>query len=169
MITFNPLEDNDFGIDFKESYNQFGESVTNELDGFYTKVNNNKGLTVNSGVNYPFKLVTRDGVSSNPIVDINNAILDVKVINAKPGKWYKIDWIGNGYTGWGTPNYSMFIGEYDEKTFTNPRTIFDRVSHSFPAPTQNIEYKLFTKINEDVMVSVTVDYSKLKKDRYPMN
>ncbi|EOP36177.1 hypothetical protein [Bacillus cereus] len=169
MITFNPLEDNDFGVDFKESYNEFGESVTNELKDFYAKVNNNKGLTVNSGVNYPFKLVARDGVVSNPIVDINNAILDVKVINAKPGKWYKIDWIGNGYTGWGKPSYSMFIGEYDENTFTNPRTIFDRVSNSFPFPTQNIEYKLFTKVNEDVMVSVTVDYSKLKKDRYPMN
>ncbi|QWH10359.1 DUF2479 domain-containing protein [Bacillus mycoides] len=126
-------------------------------------------LEVNRGDNYPFKLVTRDGVVSNPITDIKNAILDVKVINAKPGKWYKVDWIGNGYTGWGTPNYSMFIGEYDEKTFENPRTIFDRVSNSFPAPTQNIEYKLFTKTNEDVMVSVTVDYSQLKKDRYPMN
>lgn len=120
-------------------------------------------LEVNRGDNYPFKLVTRDGVVSNPITDIKNAILDVKVINAKPGKWYKIDWIGNGYTGWGIPNYSMFIGEYDEKTFENPRTIFDRVSNVFPAPTQNIEYKLFTKVNEDVMVSVTVDYSKLKK------
>lgn len=172
-LPLQTMDDNDLNGNFRTKYNQninVLKKYPNDIEvtikeGSYK----GKGMEIWSGSVYPFKLAERDGVISDPVNDIENAILDIKVINAKPDKWYKIDWVGNGYAGWGTPTYSMFIGEYDKNTFNNPRTVFDRTTNVFPSPKQDVEHRLFMKDGEDVIVSVTVDYSKLKKDRYVMN
>jgi len=122
----------------------------------------------NSGVQYPFKNVQRDGTTYSTSSEIEKAILDVKIFNAKKGKKYKIDFIGNGTTAWGEPNYSVYLQEMDEN-FQGVVQVFSRTNHNFPAPTSSIVNRVVSTNTTDIVMSVTIDYSKLTKSSYAMN
>ncbi|MDM5155840.1 hypothetical protein QUF88_19205 [Bacillus sp. DX1.1] len=125
-------------------------------------------LVGNQGITYPLKNTPRNGVSYNEIEEINNAILDCKVFNARPGKIYRIEWLGNGTTAWGDPNYSVYLYEYDPD-FTNKRVIFERYNQNTPAPKRTIETQTISNNSESVILTITIDYSKLSKTSYPLN
>lgn len=73
-----------------------------------------------SGSSAPMQSRSRDGVVSAASSLMNNAILDAKVYGAKPGKVYRIEWIGNGVTQFGDSNkYAILISEYDEATYNS--------------------------------------------------
>ena len=128
------------------------------------------GLYNNWGIEYPFKNITRNGTQSDPIHrDLQKGILDVKIINAKKGKQYKISWIGNGTTAFGNPEYAMYLQEFDEG-FTNGITIFNKDNANLDAPTNTIETRVVTTDDTDIILVVTIDYSFLTAAlNYSMN
>ncbi|WP_144561584.1 hypothetical protein [Bacillus mycoides] len=133
------------------------------------EVDNNKGYLLNNqGKQFPFVNIMRDGTVYPEISDINNAILDCKVFNAQKGKKYRIDYIANGHTAWGDPNYSIYLQECDAD-FQNIRQIFSRYNQKTPAPKNQIENKIITVDGEDIVLNITIDYSKLPRDKYIMN
>lgn len=141
-------------------------AVIHEDNYVYTQ---KKGyLSENSGVQYPLKNVKRNGVTYVGHPEIEDAVLDVKIFNAKKGKKYKIDFLANGTTAWGDPNYSIYLQEMDDD-FQNIVQLFNRTNHSFPAPTSNVVTRVVTAVSTDVIMSVTIDYSKLTKPSYVMN
>lgn len=147
------------------STNTFGNNIIHNSKYILTQ-SNRKDLSANKGSIYPFfKFI--DG-STDPKQDLINAILDVKILNAKPNKIYKIEWLGNNNP---TFKYSIFINEYDETdiTLSKPRVIFDNKYGVVPVTTSNINTFTITRDNEDVAAQFTIDYSKLTLDRYPMN
>lgn len=126
-------------------------------------------LNINRSIEYPFKNILRDGVLKSEISsDLKDAILDVKIINAKPNKQYKIDWIGNGTTSWGKPEYAIYLQEMDPG-FQNINQIFNRQNAHLDAPEENIVTRVITNAETDIVLSITIDYSKLKLERYTMN
>ncbi|MEK4894171.1 hypothetical protein MHH74_29545 [Bacillus sp. FSL M7-0996] len=133
------------------------------------KVEENKGYLLNNqGKLDPFANIVRDGTTYPKLSAINDAILDCRVQNAKIGKLYRISYIANGTTAWGNPNYSIWLEECDPD-FQNIRTIFNRTNQNTPAPTKAIETRIISTTNEDVILNITIDYSKLTKDKYPLN
>ncbi|HHT7172080.1 TPA: hypothetical protein ACTZ3H_002772 [Bacillus cereus] len=133
------------------------------------KVDENKGnLLNNQGKVFPFDNVVRDATTYPEFLAINDAILDCKVQNAKIGKIYRISYIGNGTTAWGEPNYAIWLEECDPG-FQNIRTVFSRANQNTPVPTKAIETRTISTNNEEIILNITIDYSKLTKDKYPMN
>ena len=83
-----------------------------------------------SGADAPMQPRSRDGVVSLPNSDMSNAIIDVKVVGAKPGKLYRIEYIGNGIEQWGESNkYVVLIDEYDESNYDVDSSIGKRALH----------------------------------------
>ncbi|EJR56210.1 hypothetical protein IIM_01302 [Bacillus cereus VD107] len=133
------------------------------------KVDENKGYLLNNqGKLDPFANIVRDGITYPEYQDINNAILDCNVQNAKIGKIYRISYIANGTTAWGDPNYSIWLEECDPD-FQNLRTVFSRSNQNIPAPTKAVETRTISTNNEDIILNITIDYSKLTKDKYLLN
>ncbi|QWH11960.1 hypothetical protein EXW38_11550 [Bacillus mycoides] len=133
------------------------------------KVDENKGnLLNNQGKVYPFENVVRAGTTYPEIQEVNNAILDCTVQNAKLGKIYRISYIANGTTAWGNPNYSIWLEECDPD-FQNLRTVFSRANQNTSAPTKAIETRTISANSEDIILKITIDYSKLTKDKYLLN
>ncbi|WP_207391724.1 hypothetical protein [Bacillus cereus] len=129
----------------------------------------NKGnLLNNQGKVFPFENVIRDSTTYPEIQAINDAILECRVQNAKIGKLYRISYLANGTTAWGNPNYAIWLEEFDPG-FLNLRTVFSRTNQNTPAPTKAIENRVLSTTNEDIILNITIDYTKLIKDRYPLN
>lgn len=126
-------------------------------------------LNLNRGVIYPFKNVERNGILGRDLpTDLKNGILDVKILNAKKDKIYKIDWIGNGTTAWGNAEYAIYLQEMNED-FTDIKQIFQRQNAHLDAPKNQIETRVITNNSTDIVLIVTLDYSELKSLSYTMN
>ncbi|PGO98725.1 hypothetical protein CN996_22885 [Bacillus cereus] len=134
-----------------------------------------KGALRNKGTIYPFKAVTRDSVLSSEVTMMNDAILDARVIGAKKGKIYRIEWLGNGTTAFGAANYEILISEYDLATFatnsaTSKRDIIKLKDIPFPAPASNIETRVLTADGGKLTFVLTIDYSLFAgKDKLAIN
>lgn len=75
-------------------------------------------ITVNIGKSFPLAPAIRDGETSGAQPRANSAILDTKIIGARPGKIYRLEFIGNGITSLGSANaYGLIVAEYDEATY----------------------------------------------------
>lgn len=132
--------------------------------GIATELKELGSLEINSGSKYPLKPQIRNGAVSEIDPQINDAVLDIKILGAKPNKWYKLDWLGNGTTVWGDPNYSIYITEFDKNNWGNTRVVFDRVNHPIVTkPNEDITTQFLQRDGEDVAVSITINYKKLKK------
>ncbi|VVD29145.1 hypothetical protein [Paraburkholderia dioscoreae] len=68
-------------------------------------------------VDNPLASMTRDGAVRSSEPHLKAGLLDITVIGAKPGKYYRLEWYGNGTTAFGTPNYQMLFSEYDATTY----------------------------------------------------
>ena len=91
-----------------------------------------------------------------------------QVDKKKKGKKYEIDFIGNGTTTWGEPNYSVYLQEMDDE-FQNIIQIFNRSNHNFSAPNEAVVTRTISTDSTDIIMSVTIDYSKMNKHSYAMN
>ncbi|PFH81630.1 hypothetical protein COI81_28865 [Bacillus cereus] len=134
-----------------------------------------KGALRNKGTIYPFKALTRDSVLSPEVTMMNDAILDARVIGAKKGKIYRIEWLGNGTTAFGAANYEILISEYDAATFAtnsavSKRDVIKLKDIPFPAPASNIETKVLTADSGKLTFVLTMDYSLFTgKDKLAIN
>jgi hypothetical protein len=80
------------------------------------------GLSANVGTNLPLAQIVRDGATSFPRTDVLNGILDIRVLGARPGKFYRLEWYGNGVVLGGNPNYEMLFSEYDAGSYASLST-----------------------------------------------
>jgi hypothetical protein len=131
-----------------------------------TSVTVSKGILVNQGDTYPLQNVMRDNVLNTVDQKVKDAILEVKVIGAKPGKYYGIEWLGNGYDDAGTIRYGFTIAEYDKATFATDsmsgrRQIAYFRTNNFPAPTENIVTRVLDLPSENMIFIITYDRSKI--------
>ena len=125
-------------------------------------------IFINKGKEYPFKTVDRNGEFLPLKDEVKMGILDIKVINAKKDKYYKIDWIGNGTTAWGEPEYAIYLQEIS-KDFSNVVQVFSRYNAHLDAPTDTICTRIITAPKTDIVLSITIDYNELKSESYTMN
>lgn len=87
-----------------------------------------EGVEANRGKTYPLKAYVRDGSISEPNGDMNKVLLDVKVFNANPDKFYRLAWLGFGVTlGSSTKEYGVIIEEYDKSTYSSSSSTSKRV------------------------------------------
>lgn len=74
-------------------------------------------LSLNAGKPFPLKAMTRDGITSIALPSVQAAFLDIKVIGARPGKLYRLEWVGTGTTAFGVPTYAILFTEYEKANY----------------------------------------------------
>lgn len=131
-----------------------------------TSITLSRGLLVNQGEIYPLQNVTRDGVLHPVDQKVKDSILQVKVIGAQQGKYYGIEWLGNGYDDAGTIRWGFTIAEYDKATFATDslsgrRQLAYFRTNNFPAPTENIVTRVLDLPAENMAFIITFDRSKI--------
>lgn len=72
------------------------------------------GLTINRGKGYPLRQKIRAGVTSAQSASWNKSILDVVVVNARQGEYYRISYQANENGGNG---FNWIIEKYDSATY----------------------------------------------------
>ncbi|GLO14709.1 hypothetical protein PPUJ20028_32920 [Pseudomonas putida] len=72
------------------------------------------GLTINRGKGYPLRQKTRAGVTSAQSTSWNKLILDVVVVNARQGEYYRLSYQGNES---GVNGFNWIIEKYDSATY----------------------------------------------------
>lgn len=120
------------------------------------------GLQVNKGVVYPLKNLVKGGTTYPVATHISNLILDVKVLGAKKGKLYSIDWIGNGISSNGENRYSIAISEFDKGLYatngeSSRRRLVDFRNTNFPAPTETVVTRSIEIEGEGLTFVITYD------------
>lgn len=150
---------------YKITTDDLSEEVLQAMSG-NTSLTIASGLDNNSGVVYPLRQLTRNGVLAPVGEEIKNAILSVKVINAKNDKYYRIRWIGNGITTLGeNAKYGFIITEHNKETFASDSETgqirhVDSTDYAFDAPNNVTTRILESKVDNTVFI-ITIDYSKL--------
>ncbi|MEJ1118852.1 hypothetical protein V9K92_10290 [Phyllobacterium sp. CCNWLW109] len=71
-------------------------------------------LMLNAGKDYPLKAVPRNNVVSAANFRPVNGLLDIKVLGARTGKLYRLEYYGNGNVTYG---YEIRVYEYDAATY----------------------------------------------------
>lgn len=131
-----------------------------------TNIVTNAGYEKNKGVDYPLKQIARDGIISSSSDKIKNGILDIKIKGAKIGKYYRVEWIGNGVELNGA-RYDICISEYEKDIYTtdsnsnkiNLITIDDLLGKDNPPKETTITTRLFTSLRENISIEITYDRS----------
>lgn len=156
----------------RESLKQTYPRLNQGFDFLYKS----RGSKSNFDVIYPLRRITRDGKVSNENNVINQAILDIKVLNARKGKYYRVEWIGNGTTAFGSPNYDVLISEYDAATYAtnsaaSKKDIIKLNEGGSQVPSNGIFTQNLKAPRENIQFAITIDYSVLGTTikSYPMN
>lgn len=124
----------------------------------------------NKGVIFPLISKNFNGTQSNEsnekFNELKNVLLDIKVIGANKGCYYKLNWLGNGFTSGGYARYDILVEEYIKDNFaTNPtvgkKVISNLASNSFKGflPSKSVETLTFKSIDQTITLVVTIDYS----------
>jgi len=74
-------------------------------------------LTVNAGQEMPLREKSRDGVTATMPQSIKNSLLDIRVLGARPGKYYRLEWVGNGVEVAGKARYELLFNEYEAANY----------------------------------------------------
>lgn len=118
-----------------------------------------------SGSIAPMQARSRDGVVSPASGFMNGAIIDARVIGAKPGKLYRIEWIGNGIDQFGDTNrYAVLISEYDESGYDIDSSLSKRDLHGLndsdfsQLPVQGGVVNRVIKCAKDPSIIVSLSY-----------
>lgn len=132
-------------------------------------------LTINRNNDYPLKKMIRDGITSKRSSFFDGVLLDIKVINAKPGKYYQISYFQNKVTLNEVQNYNWGIIEFDADTFET-NSSYETVVSVYSVGTQPQIDKskgiqtitLFPSSTHekysDLQFVITLDASKLPED-----
>lgn len=128
-----------------------------------TEIELSKGyLDNNRGVQYPLRNIVKNGELHSFSETVKDILLDVKVINAKKGKYYTIDYIANGISdSWG-----FTISEYDKETYSTEAqgeyiARMQKVKFSEPEGNET------TRVLDvgDMTFIITLDYTKISFNR----
>lgn len=146
---------------YKVPLNMLSEEVISAITG-ETQITTANGLENNKGVDYPYINIPRDGQLYQTTQYLKDLFLDIKIIGAKKGKLYKIEWLGNGYTGFGEPTYGFNLYEYEEKEYNinseiGKKIILNRTETDIPNPTETIVTRVHTSIKDNLTIVFTYD------------
>lgn len=126
----------------------------------------------NKGKIYPLISKNFNGVNSNPDNSkfdvLKNALLDIKVIGANKGCYYKVNWIGKGFVSGGYARYDILIDEYLKDNFADNPSIGKKIVSNLSSnlfkeyiPTGDIETITFKSLDQTITFVVTIDYSAI--------
>ena len=124
----------------------------------------------NKGVIFPLISKNFNGTQSNEsnekFKELKDVLLDIKVIGANKGCYYKLTWLGNGFASGGYARYDILVEEYIKDNFaTNPtvgkKVISNLASNNFKGftPSKSVETLTFKSIDQTITLVVTIDYS----------
>lgn len=133
-------------------------------------------IVINQGKIAPFRSVTRGGVVSATNSLLLNAILGIKVLNAKPGKYYGLKYFQNGNAALVPAADNWIIEEvdiegYDASTITGANSIAT-LALAQPALDRTLGIQTVTlNTTTAVRIQLTIDTSKLQTygTNYSMN
>ena len=124
----------------------------------------------NKGVIFPLISKNFNGTQSNEsnekFKELKDVLLDIKVIGANKGCYYKLNWLGNGFSSGGYARYDILVEEYIKDNFaTNPtvgkKVITNLASNNFKGftPSKGVETLTFKSIDQTITFVVTIDYT----------
>lgn len=130
-----------------------------------TNITTNAGYDKNRGVDYPLKALTRDGKLSSSSEKIKNGILDIKINGAKKGKYYRLEWLGNGVELAGGNRLDILLSEYDKELYSsssssNKRdliTLNDGLGLNKSGDTTGVITRRYTSLHDNISIEVTYD------------
>ena len=124
----------------------------------------------NKGVIFPLISKNFNGTQSNEsnekFKELKDVLLDIKVIGANKGCYYKLNWLGNGFSSGGYARYDILVEEYIKDNFeTNPtvgkKVISNLSSNNFKGftPSKGVETLTFKSIDQTITLVITIDYA----------
>lgn len=135
-------------------------------------------LLINSGKAFPLRQMTRAGVTSQEEPRWSNLLLDVKVINARPGEYYQIAYQQNGANLDGEATTDWVIQAFDAATFASsgvPTVLVSYQKATYGAQ-QQIDraggvqtISLYSASRPSMRFDITLDASKLAAAGTPIN
>ncbi|MFN2748123.1 hypothetical protein ACINLE_07260 [Bacillus sp. z60-18] len=158
----------DLDRDFRIPVNENFVSIEKDFKAILSdigSVQSNSSLTINSGKVYPLSNKKRDGVLYSDNQIFMDAVLDIKVFNANPGKWYRFDYIANGATDWGDPVWFLQVVSMDAGTFDNQTILFNRGNPNLNGPFSGIETHVLSRSGVDETFSITLNWDKVTKTK----
>ena len=75
-------------------------------------------LENSSGIDFPFLSIERNGTVSENHEFFRDGVLDVKVIGAEVGKYYRLAYYKNGVEGLGGGPYGWIVEEFDKSNYS---------------------------------------------------
>ena len=124
----------------------------------------------NKGVIFPLISKNFNGTQSNEsnekFKELKDVLLDIKVIGANKGCYYKLNWLGNGFSSGGYARYDILVEEYIKDNFAaNPnvgkKVISNLSSNNFKGftPSKGVETLTFKSIDQTITLVITIDYA----------
>lgn len=146
-----------------------------ELDQAKVYTDGFDSLKLNKGKVYPFKSISRNGITSSASADWNNLILDVRVENAEPGKYYQIAYQQNGALVNGKNEYNWIIYEFDAATYNTAAVATAVVNYTDAGQQQLVKNGTIQTVNiksltkPKLLFKITCDTSALPAGTSPIN
>lgn len=116
------------------------------------------------GQMYPLKNVMRDGILHNEHGTLKNVILDCKIFNGDPDKYYRIEFISNGAVVANKPRYSVNMFRYDNDWSNRVQVVSFSEDELFPnhVPQEDVETRIYKFKNDSGIMVLTIDWSALR-------
>lgn len=132
-------------------------------------------LRFNKGKVFPFKSMSRNGITSDPSTVWNNFILDVRVNNADPAKYYQIAYQQNGALINNKNEYNWIIYEFDKATYETNAAAVLLVDYTAAGQAQLVKNGTIQTVNikstfkPELSFKITCDTSALPAGNVPIN
>ncbi len=135
-------------------------------------------LARNSGADYPLRSANRGGVVSSVSTPFNDLLLDVRVFNAQPSKFYRVAYQQNFADLDGEQAYDWIIEEFDQSTYSSSGvgTIIVGYQKATYGEQQQLNrtggiqtIRLYPVNRPRMRIDITLDASKLPAQGTPIN
>ena len=132
-------------------------------------------LRLNKAKVYPFRSMSRNGITSPAALEWNNFILDVSVENAELGKYYQIAYQQNGALINGKNEYNWIIQEFDAATYNTTAVASTVVNYTDAGQQQLVKNGNIQTVNiksltkPKLLFKITCDTSALPVGTSPVN
>ncbi|WP_334159568.1 hypothetical protein [Achromobacter insolitus] len=135
-------------------------------------------MSINSGKPFPLRVANRGGVTSAAHGQLNDLLLDVRVINGDATKLYRVAYQQNGAVLGGVSEYDWIIEEFDAASYeTSPvATVIMSYTDAQYGPQEQITrtggiqtVRLYPPSRPGLRIEITCDASKLPPVGTPVN
>lgn len=116
-------------------------------------------LTLNKGKTFPFRKMTRNNFTSQESSIWNNSILDVRVNNADPTKYYQIAYQQNGALVNGKNEFNWIIYEFDKSKFETEGIAVILVNYNDPGQQQLVKNGTIQTVNIKSLIKPKISFT----------